>query len=618
MIPRITLLTTLAVALALPLGAAAQDIPTARVVLPWSDFKILYERGMAPENPPEHAPRDVAISRVVYDGRVEGESSVFRARFKVDVLKEEGWATVPLLPTTVALRQAKVGSSDAAVYLVSGWYRFITDRSGPVTIDVEFAVTTWESSGQMGFAFQLAPSGGTEVSLSVPSDEDLEFVVANAQQTTQEVVGGTRVLHALLPANGNLSVTWELQAPEVSPEEQVARVYAEHQALVGVGEGVLQCRSTVNYSILHAGLDTLSVDLPADVTVLEVEGRGLRDWSVTDRDHMSGSGRTVIDAQLNFEATGPYSLVLDYERALPEGDGVVEVPDLRVNGVERVKGWIGIDARSNLEIAAGDGELISVVDVRELPASILGQTDWPVLLGFKYAKEGYRIPLDLRHHEDVDMLVTIIDQIAATTVMTPDGRRMTQVTYSMRNNRAQFLRLDLPQGAVPWSTFVGGRAVKPARDDEGHVLVPLARSQTAGGELARFAVELVYVEDGEAPTAAGTGTFDAALPVADVPATVCAWTVYVPYKAKVPKKGFEGSMRQVDWFTSIDLGGVTTAAAHHQVQAQAANQFEGEAMAAGVQPVKVTLPLDGRAYYFEKLLVLDEDLTVSFDYKGLK
>ena len=77
-------------------------------------------------------------------------------------------------------------------------------------------------------------------------------------------------------------------------------------------------------------------------------------------------------------------------------------------------------------------------------------------------------------------------------------------------------------------------------------------------------------------------------------------------------------MRQVDWFTAIDLGGVTTHTANEQVQQQARNQFEGEAVAAGVQPVRVTLPLDGKAYYFEKLLVLDEPLTVAFDYKGLK
>ncbi len=596
-----------------PLAHANGDIPTARVVLPWNDFKALYDAGMAPETPPENAPRDYAISRAVYEGRVEGESTVFKARFKVDVLKNEGWASVPLLPTSVALRQARVGNADAPIYLDGGWFRYITDRNGPVTLELEFAVTTWESSGESGFAFQLAPSGGTEVTLVVPASEDLEFKVANAQQLTEEVRGEDRVLHALLPASGNLSVSWQIEALELAPDAQEARVYAEHQGLIGVGEGVLQCQSTVRYSILHAGVDAFQVSLPADVTVLEVEGRGLRDWAVSEE-----PGRKVIAVALNFEAEGPYDLRLEYERALPEEGGTVLVPDLRIDGVERVKGWVGVDARSNLEIVAGTPENASVVDVRELPAAILGQTDWPVLYGFKYRKDDYRLPLELRVHEDVDVLVTIIDRIGATSVMTPDGRRMTQVVYAMRNNRAQFLRLDLPDGAVPWSTFVGGRAVKPARADDGRVLIPLARSQTTGGELARFSVEIVYVEDGAGPDASGKGSFGASLPVADVPATVCNWTVYVPWDTKVKKNAFEGTMRQVDYFTTVDLGGVSSYEVGNMVQQQATAQFESEAVSGGVQPVKVTLPLDGRAYLFEKLLVLDEPLTVEFPYTGLK
>ena len=615
---RLRCLATLALALGVvapTMGAFAdgEAIPDARVVMPWNDFQDLYERGMAPEEPPLTAPRDYAISRAVYDGKVSGESTVFTAHYKVDILKEKGWSTVPLLPTTVALRQARVGNGDAAIYLEGGWYRFITDKSGPVTLDIEFAVNTWESSGQNGFAFQLAPSGGTEVTLTIPGSEDLEFTVANAQQLSDEAVGGNRVLHALLPASGNLSVTWELEAPEVPEEELESRIYAEHQGLFGVGEGLLECRSTVNYSILHKGVEELAVSLPGDVTVTEVQGRGLRDWSVVDE-----GDRKAIKVALNFEALGPYSLMLEYERALPEGGGTVELPDLHIDGVERVKGWLGIDARSNLEIVSGDAEQASVVDVRELPAAILGQTNFPVLLGYKYRKEGYRIPLTLKQHDDVDMLVTIIDQIAATTVMTPDGRRMTQVTYSMRNNRAQFLRLDLPKGAVPWSTFVGGRAVKPARADDGKVLVPLARSQTSGGELARFAVELVYVEDGVAPDDSGRGSFKADLPRADVPATSCAWTVYVPYKAKLKKSSFDGSMRRVDWFTTVDLGGQGSPLANYEVQQQANAHFDGEAVAAGVQPVRVTLPIDGQPLYFEKLLVLDEELSVGFDFSGLK
>ena len=212
------------------------------------------------------------------------------------------------------------------------------------------------------------------------------------------------------------------------------------------------------------------------------------------------------------------------------------------------------------------------------------------------------------------MLVTIIDRAEATTVVTPDGRRMTQVTWSVRNNRAQFLRLDLPDGAIPWSTFVGGRAVKPARAEDGRVMVPLARSQSAGGELSRFAVEMVYIEDGE-PSEGGRTTFDGELPIADVPTTAVAWTIYVPDSAKVKKRTIEGSLRQVDWFTPIEVPVAGSIQAIQEVQ-QAANQtFSTEAMAAGVQPVRVTLPVDGQAMYFEKLLVLDERLNIGFTYK---
>jgi hypothetical protein len=237
-----------------------------------------------------------------------------------------------------------------------------------------------------------------------------------------------------------------------------------------------------------------------------------------------------------------------------------------------------------------------------------------VLLGFKYRKASYSIPLSVRQHDEVDMLVTIIDRAEATTVVTPDGRRMTQVTWSVRNNRAQFLRLDLPDGAIPWSTFVGGRAVKPARAEDGRVMVPLARSQSAGGELSRFAVEMVYIEDGT-PAQGGRTTFSGELPRADVPTTAVAWTIYVPDSAKIKRRSIEGALRQVDWFTPIEVPTAGSNEAIYEVQ-QAANQtFSSDAMAAGVQPVRVTLPVDGQAMYFEKLLVLDERLNIGFVYK---
>ncbi len=611
----------LAVVLAALVGIASpalaqQNLPTARVVMPWQDFKTLYDKGQAPEDMPETAPRDYTISRASYSGVVEDDATVFDASLRIDVLKDKGWVAVPVLPTTVALREAKLGRSDASITIDGNWYVLITDKKGPIELDLEFAVSTFDSQGQAGFAFQLPKSGGTEVTVDVPVAEELEVEVANAQRVTQAQRGDMRRISALLPAKGNLSVSWQRAAsPEGGDPEAEAlepRLYAEHHALIGVGEGLLECKSTVNYSILHAGVDQLRVSVPADVTLLDVQGKGIRDWSVA-----TAASRQIVTVDLNYEAEGSYRLTLDYEKPMPEGGGEMTVPDLQVVGAERSKAFIGVDARSNLEVQPGKASVARTIDVRELPAAIVGQTKWPVLLGFRASKEGWSIPLVIKQHEEVDMLVTIVDQLAATSVMTADGRKMTQVTYNMRNNRAQFLRVDLPKGATPWSTFVAGRAVKPAVDDDGSLLVPLARSQSGKGDLARFAVEIVYVEDGSEPVN-GVGSFSGSLPTSSVPTTSVAWTVYLPRQAKVKNKSFDGSMRRVFWYTPIEVDGVSSEASLQQVRQQAQANMESGAMGSGVTPVRVNLPIDGQAFYFEKLLVQDDDLNVSFDYKKLK
>ena len=55
-----------------------------------------------------------------------------------------------------------------------------------------------------------------------------------------------------------------------------------------------------------------------------------------------------------------------------------------------------------------------------------------------------------------------------------------------------------------------------------------------------------------------------------------------------------------------------------QVQADAQVQVDTGAMGEGAVPVPVSLPLQGKEVHFEKLLALDETLTIEFDYRGLK
>jgi hypothetical protein len=55
-----------------------------------------------------------------------------------------------------------------------------------------------------------------------------------------------------------------------------------------------------------------------------------------------------------------------------------------------------------------------------------------------------------------------------------------------------------------------------------------------------------------------------------------------------------------------------------EVAQQAVTQTNAGAMGDGAVPVPVSLPLQGREIYFERLLALDEPLEVQFKYRGLR
>ena len=614
------LAAALLVALAAASPADATELEPARVVLPWRDFKTLYDKGMAPDTPPPPSPSDFTISEARHVARVEGDAVFVKARVSVDVLKTKGWSSIPLLSTRAALVSAKVvGSRGAApVYVRHGHYHLLTDRPGVVELELEYAIDLFDNAGERGFTAELPVGGSTELEVHVPSSQPLDFSIPTARGLRRSDTPGEKVVTAALTANSSVTVSWRREAEEAGPAATVApRIYAEHHALLGVGEGVIVGTSEVHYSILHHGTDTLQLRIPAGLTLLDVTGRGVRDWELDE-----SPGAKTLTVGLDFEAQGAYTLRLEYEQALGEAvagkDAAIEAPRVEVLGVERVKGYLGVDARSNLEIDAGSVAGARPIDVRELPAGILGQTDYPVLLGFTWRDSSRTIPLTLTRHDEVDLLVTIVDQLAAETVLTPDGRRMTRATWALRNNRGQYLRVRMPEGSTPWSVFVGGRAVKPARDAEGRLLVPLARSEAAGGALARFAVEVVYVEDGSEPDSRGAGELDARLPRVDVPVTAVAWTMWMPAGAKVKKRSVDGSFRRVGAYTRVDDGGLAIPDAVEQVRREAEASYAASAQQGGVQPVRVTLPVDGVPLFFEKLLALDEPLDLTFRYKGLE
>ena len=607
------LLPLLCLLLAAPAGATE----TESVTMTLDQFLALYEKGRPPPTPEPLPPRDFTLSSARYDGEVittDGEpvSAVFTARVRVEVLKPEGWVRIPVAPTEVALRSAKIGGREATIVPDGAWLTLVTDRRGAFDLELDFAVRVSTHEGRSSLGFTLAPSGVTTARLAVPSDDLLDFSVTNARLQDVREERGQRVVDAVLPGTGSLSVTWQRALPDVIEEGVPALMHAELATLATLGDGLLEERTTARWTILQGTVERFRLAVPEGVAVVEVAGTGVRDWRVQDQ---------ILTIDLNFQAEGAWSAELLLERLVHEGGEALTIPLPEPMDVARSKGWVGVAARGTVELTAGPSSDAAAMDVRLLPSDILAATDAPILLGWKYLGSTATLPVTMTRHEDVAVLVTLLDEAHATTMFTADGRRLTSVRFRVRNNRKQFLRLALPEGAELWSASVASKAVTPARASDGRILVPLLRSSAAGGALADFEVGVVYVESGEAPVA-GRGSFRAALPTADVPITYVAWTVWAPERAKVAKKSRDGSLRAVDYlsqpFSQQDLGAIHAPASNVAVQRGASGQVAHGGMGEGAAPVAVSVPLEGQPLHFEKLLALGEELWVGFDYRGLK
>jgi hypothetical protein len=256
-------------------------------------------------------------------------------------------------------------------------------------------------------------------------------------------------------------------------------------------------------------------------------------------------------------------------------------------------------------------------------------TKQPVLLAFRYVGEELNIPLTIKRHGEVGVLVTIVDSALFTSMQLNDGRRMTKVVYSVRNNRNQFLRLKMPEGAEIWSVEVSGNTASPAKDDEGNVLIPLIRSASGARELASFPVDIVYVET-PAQAVPTKGTMRVELPTVDAPAMHVMFNYYLPAEGKYTiglfgASGFSGPLRTVEQFTSLaavpgrQVVQVDAQAQAVQLEQQVQARVDEQARAAGATPIRVRLPITGQLFRLEKILALPKDaLWFEVSYRGWK
>jgi hypothetical protein len=541
------------------------------------------------------------ITSAEYSGtEITKEGGRFTARFNIDVVKREGWKKIDLLPSSVAIHGAELPSG-TYLHLSDNMYSVLTKQRGKLDVSITFAVAAKEADGAHSISFTRVPSITCLLKATLPTD-NMDVTVAGAQSTETVRTNGQTSVVAALPDNTPITVSWKESLPKLA--DGPPEIHSETKTLISVAEGLIMGNARIEFGVLHKPTREFRLKVPAGVSVLNITGRNARDWRIENG---------LMSVQIEKEVIGSYQMEIKYETSANMDAGKLVVPVITGTGEERQKGDIGIVALTSVEIKNGSTTNAHLIDVKELPAEIAGMTSQPILLAYRYSTSDFRVALDISKHKDVGVLLTIIDRAHFTVMQTLDGKRITRAVYNVKNNRNQFLRIKLPAEAELWSASVAGRTIQPASDEEGRMLLPLIRSQGMAG-MSAFPVELVYAEKGTPPDERGSGTARVDLPSSSEPIMYAMVSLYVPEQGKYDN--FKGTLRKVEQFNAPTRAMPLPAKLNNDAikNIQQAAIAQNKPVAGNGSDIDIQLPVTGKVFFMEKVLVVKDQQWFSYDF----
>jgi hypothetical protein len=231
----------------------------------------------------------------------------------------------------------------------------------------------------------------------------------------------------------------------------------------------------------------------------------------------------------------------------------VDAPFLSFKDAQRETGEVLIEGAGTMEMTATEGGGLKRMDLKEINPYLRSLSRFPLQAAFRYHRQTSETPslaLSWVRFPDSGVLAAVAERAVITTLVTTEGRSLTEVKLIVKNQAQPFLKVDLPAGANILSAEVAGEKVKPVQAPDGS-RVPMLRPGFRPRDS--YEVSFVFMHSG-APFAKKGGS-ELSLPSMDVPISLLEWEVFLPEQYKV--KDFGGDaiaanlLPPVMWATQV-------------------------------------------------------------------
>jgi carboxypeptidase family protein len=501
---------------------------SGNVTLTLDEYNRLVELAAKPPKISDTAPLPYSIKHAEVKLRVENDGVQGTVQLEGELFRK-GVSKVPLTSGMTILdaheNDAHQNGKGVPLEQDNGTHTALLTGPGEFSVDLETALPLHIEAGRASLHLPVPAAGSAQLSLTIPGDR----TVANISPgliTRRKSENGHTIIEATLAPGQTANIWWatrEVVTPMVPRE---VRFLSDAKTLISVSESELRVAVLADVTVVQGNPAQYEVQLPEGYEITGVTGA-----SVDSTETKPGVLLINVNAP-----TRSHEFLISMERSI---SGLkADAPFISFKGAQRETGEILVEGAGTMEITATEGGGLKRMDVKEVNPYLRSLAHFPPQAAFRYHRQPDETPtlaLDWVRFPDSSVLAAVAENAVVTTMVTSEGKSITEVRLTVKNQAQPFLKVSLPAGVTILSADVAGERVKPVQGPDGS-RVPLLRPGFRPTDS--YQVSFVFMHSG-APFAKKGGA-ELSLPNMDIPISLLNWEVFLPEQYKV--KDFGGDV----------------------------------------------------------------------------
>jgi len=473
---------------------------------------------------PDVAPLPYSIKHAELKLRIENDGVRGTVQLEGEVFRK-GISKVPLTIGMTVL-DAHQNGKGLPLLQENGTHMALLSGPGEFSVALDTGLPLRIEAGRASFTLPVPPAGSVQLAMVIPGDHTFANISPGIITSRRSENGHTAIEATLVP--GQPANIWWATREAVTPTvPREVRFLSDAKTLISVSEAEVRITVLADVTVVQGEPSQFQVELPAGYEVTGVTGATL-----DSTETQSG----VLTLKVNAPTQRSHQFLISMERSI--SGTTADVPFLTFKGAQRETGEVLIEGAGTMELTTTEGGGLKRMDVKEANPYLRSLAHFPPQAAFRYHKQSSETPtlaLEWVRFPDGSVLAAEAESAVVTTLVTSEGKSLTEVKLIIKNQAQPFLKVALPAGATILSADVGGEHVKPVQGPDGN-RVPLLRPGFHPTDS--YTVSFVFMHSG-APFAKKGGA-DLSLPSMDIPISLLSWEVFLPEQYKV--KDFGGDV----------------------------------------------------------------------------